>query len=109
MEDEQLKDAEEVLDQTEQPVEEPSPSAEELLALERDKFLRLFAEFENYKKRTIKERIELYKTANQEVMVSLLPVLDDFDRAQSEISKTEEKALLEGVTLIQNKLNDTLK
>ena len=45
MEDEQLKDAEEVLDQTEQPVEEPSPSAEELLALERDKFLRLFAEF----------------------------------------------------------------
>ena len=42
-------------------------------------------------------------------MVSLLPVLDDFDRAQSEISKTEEKALLEGVTLIQNKLNDTLK
>ncbi len=109
MEEEQQRDLEEVLGQTEQTVEESSPSAEELLALEKDKFLRLFAEFENYKKRIIKERIELYKTANQEVMVSLLPVLDDFDRAQSEIAKTEEKALLEGVNLIRNKLNDTLK
>ncbi len=109
MEEEQQRDVEEVLDQTEQTVEESSPSAEELLASEKDKFLRLFAEFENYKKRIVKERLELYKTANQEVMVSLLPVLDDFDRAQSEIAKTEEKALLEGVNLIRNKLNDTLK
>lgn len=109
MKDEQLKDNEEVSDQVDEVTEDTSPSVEDLLAQEKDKFLRLFAEFENYKKRTIKERIELYKTANQEVMVSLLPVLDDFDRAQSEIAKTEEKALLEGVSLIQNKLNDTLK
>lgn len=79
------------------------------LAKEKDKFLRLFAEFENYKKRTTKERIDLFKTAGQEVIVSLLPVLDDFDRAYAEISKTEEKELLIGVELIKNKLNNTLK
>lgn len=79
------------------------------LAKEKDKFLRLFAEFENYKKRTTKERIELFKTAGQEVIQSLLPVLDDFDRAYNEISKTEEKELLKGVELIKNKLNSTLK
>lgn len=79
------------------------------LAKEKDKFIRLFAEFENYKRRTAKERIDLFKTASQDVMVSLLPVLDDFDRAYIEISKTEEKDLLKGVELISNKLKDTLK
>ena len=81
----------------------------EELAKEKDKFMRLFAEFENYKKRTTKERIELFKTASQDVMVSLLPVLDDFDRAYNEISKTEEKELLKGVELISTKLKDILK
>ena len=79
------------------------------IKLEKDKFLRLFAEFENYKKRTSKERIDLFKTASQDVMVALLPILDDFDRAYSEISKTREKDLLKGVELISNKLKDTLK
>src|ERR1700754_5116230 len=54
---------------------------QEDLAKEKDKFLRLFAEFENFKKRTAKERIELFKTANEEVLQALLPVMDDFDRA----------------------------
>ena len=85
------------------------PSVEEQLQSEKDKFLRLFAEFENYKKRTTRERIELFKTASQDVMESLLPVLDDFDRAYMEISKTKEKELLKGVELISNKLKDTLK
>ena len=49
------------------------------LEQEKDKYLRLFAEFENFKKRTSRERVELFKTAGQEVMSSLLPVLDDFD------------------------------
>ncbi|MEO6347761.1 MAG: nucleotide exchange factor GrpE [Aquaticitalea sp.] len=80
----------------------------EELGKEKDKFLRLFADFENYKRRTAKERIDLFKTANQDVMVSLLPVLDDFDRAYSEISKTGEKELLKGVELISNKLRSTL-
>ncbi|MBJ6367060.1 nucleotide exchange factor GrpE [Snuella sedimenti] len=79
------------------------------LKQEKDKFLRLFAEFENYKKRTSKERIDLFKTASQDVMVAMLPILDDFDRAYSEISKTEEKELLKGVELINNKLKATLE
>ncbi|GGG57002.1 nucleotide exchange factor GrpE [Bizionia arctica] len=81
---------------------------QEELKQEKDKFLRLFAEFENYKRRTSKERIELFKTANQDLMVALLPVLDDFDRAYLEISKTKEKELLKGVELISNKLRNTL-
>jgi len=79
------------------------------LAKEKEKFLRLFAEFENYKKRTSKERIELFKTAGQEVMVSLLPVLDDFDRAFKELEKSEDKENFKGFALIQNKLKETLK
>ena len=52
-----------------------------LVEQEKEKFIRLFAEFENFKKRTAKERLELFKTANQEVITSLIPVLDDFNRA----------------------------
>lgn len=82
---------------------------QEEIKLEKDKFLRLFAEFENYKRRTSKERIELFKTANEDVIKALLPVLDDFDRAYNEISKTKEKDLLKGVELISNKLKSTLE
>ncbi len=79
------------------------------LAKEKDKFLRLFAEFENFKRRTSKERMELFKTAGQEVIVSLLPVLDDFDRALKELSKSEDKEMFKGVELISNKFKETLK
>jgi molecular chaperone GrpE len=78
------------------------------LAKEKDKFLRLFAEFENYKRRTTKERIELFKTANQEVLLAMLPVLDDFDRAIIEINKSEDELLTKGVELIHEKLKSTL-
>jgi molecular chaperone GrpE len=78
------------------------------LASEKDKFLRLFAEFENFKRRTAKERIELFKTANQDVLLALLPVLDDFDRALAEIKKTDDNILIQGVELIQEKLKSTL-
>nr|WP_291120288.1 nucleotide exchange factor GrpE [Flavobacterium sp. UBA6135] len=81
---------------------------EEDLAKEKDKFLRLFAEFENYKKRTTKERIDLFKTANQEVLQAMLPILDDFDRAMIEISKTDDENLITGVNLIHEKLKNTL-
>lgn len=96
-------------------IDDPSDELSELesikedLAKEKDKFVRLFAEFENYKRRTTKERIDLFKSASQDLMVSLLPILDDFDRAYSEISKTDQKDLLKGVELIQNKLRSTLK
>jgi len=82
---------------------------EEALQKEKDKFLRLFAEFENYKKRTTKERLELFKTANQEVIQAILPVLDDFDRSAKALEDSEDKSLVEGVSLIHNKLKETLK
>lgn len=81
---------------------------QEELAKEKDKFLRLFAEFENFKKRTAKERIDLFKTANKEVLEAMLPVLDDFDRAWAQISKSEDEALVKGVELIHEKLKSTL-
>jgi len=76
---------------------------------EKDKFLRLFAEFENYKKRTSKERLDLYKTASQELMTALLPIIDDLKRASVEFEKSKEKSLVEGFSLINNKFSDTLK
>ena len=82
---------------------------EDQLKEEKDKFLRLFAEFENYKRRTAKERIELFSTASEEVMISLLPILDDFERASVEIEKDQENETLKGVLLIKNKLFDSLK
>ncbi|MET4106897.1 nucleotide exchange factor GrpE [Hymenobacter sp. UYP22] len=75
----------------------------------KDKYLRLAAEFENYKRRTTKERADLFKTANQELMVSLLPVLDDFDRARHHTKETEDAGTVrESVDIIYNKLNKTL-
>ena len=80
------------------------------LKQEKDKFLRLFAEFENYKRRTSKERIELFSTASEDVMKILLPVLDDFERALSHIDDDKEaEALRKGVLLIYNKLIGTLE
>ena len=76
---------------------------------EKDKFLRLFAEFENYKKRTSKERLDLYKTASQELMTALLPIIDDLNRASKEFEKSKEKSLTEGMSLIKNKFSDILK
>ena len=75
---------------------------------EKDNFLRLFAEFENYKKRTSKERIELFGTANKELMTALLPILDDFERGLKEVEKSSDKALLEGMQLIYNKYKNIL-
>tara|TARA_X000000950_G_scaffold35695_2_gene38188 strand:+ start:26896 stop:27426 length:531 start_codon:yes stop_codon:yes gene_type:complete len=81
----------------------------ETLELEKDKYLRLFAEFENFKKRTSRERIDLFKTAGQEVISSLLPVLDDFDRAVSLNAQDDGKKDIEGFILIKNKFSDVLK
>ncbi len=99
---------------TGQPETQPEGRSEldtlkEELAQEKDKFLRLFAEFENYKKRTGRERMELFKTAGQEVISALLPVLDDFDRAVRELGKEEEDERFKGVQLIQAKFRETLR
>lgn len=105
--EEAIDEVEESQEGDEQPSEDDSLKAS--LDKEKDKFLRLFAEFENYKRRTSKERVELFKTANQEVMTAMLPVLDDFDRALNEINKAKDKNLLKGVELIHNKFKETLK
>jgi molecular chaperone GrpE len=89
------------------------PTPEELLkqevALANDKYLRLYAEFDNFRRRTMKERSELLQTAGLDVIVSLLPVLDDFDRAARHMeNSTDVNAVKEGVGLIQQKLKNIL-
>ena len=110
VENSELNNGGEEAQQDEQP--EALTAEEQLkeeLAKEKDRFLRLFAEFENFKKRTSRERMDLFKTAGQEVIVALLPVMDDFDRALPELSKSEDKEMFKGVELISNKLRETLK
>ena len=85
--------------------EEKQLTTEELLALEKDQYLRLIAEFDNFRKRTIKERISLFSTAGQDIMTSLLPILDDLERAIE--ANNYDKA--HGVVLIYNKLKSTLE
>ena len=100
-EESQVEESQEVIEEVATP--------EELIQAEKDKYLRLFAEFENYKKRTTKERIELFKTAGQELMTSMLPIMDDFDRGLAEIKKAKDKELLKGMQLINDKLKKTLE
>ncbi|PTQ97971.1 molecular chaperone GrpE [Mucilaginibacter yixingensis] len=93
--------------------EQPELSAEdklkEELAQANDKYLRLYAEFDNFRRRTTKERVELLQTAGKEVIVSLLPVLDDFERAiKSMETATDLTAIKEGVMLVQNKVKSIL-
>lgn len=112
IEEPQMEDASTDAVDTEAAVEELSAEEQlqEQLAAEKDKFMRLFAEFENYKKRTNRERIELFKTASQDVMVAMLPVLDDFERALSHIEDDKEaEELRKGVLLIYQKLLSTLE
>ena len=78
------------------------------LAEAKDKFLRIYSEFDNYKKRVQKERLELLKSASSEVIISLLPVLDDFERALKAMTG-KESAQKEGVELIYNKLKGILE
>lgn len=76
----------------------------------KDQNLRLYAEFENFRRRTAKERLELMDSANKDTLSALLPVMDDFDRALKNTEETPENApVLEGLKLIQQKLTETLK
>lgn len=77
---------------------------------QKDKYLRLFAEFDNFKRRTAKERIELIQTAGKEVITSMLDVLDDCDRAEKQMQSTDDiEQIKEGVQLVFNKLRSTLQ
>jgi molecular chaperone GrpE len=105
---------ENIQDGSEQNAEEQAiPTAEEKLkeelAAANDKYLRLFAEFDNFRRRTAKEREEARKTEGKDTIVALLPVLDDFERAfRSMDSATDIHAVKTGIELIYNKLNNTL-
>lgn len=78
---------------------------EEELSEMKDKYLRLFAEFDNFKKRSVKEKLDLMKTAAQDTISSILPVLDDFDRAKlSAESDDNDEQLSEGVLMVYNKI-----
>src|ERR687889_1436575 len=77
---------------------------------QKDKYLRLFAEFDNFKRRTAKERVELIQTAGKEVIISMLDVLDDCDRAEKQLQTTTDlEQIKEGVQLVFNKLRTTLQ
>lgn len=120
--DEQVHDATEDMEDTTsseqasatdtEPQKEDSASEQLSKELEeqRDKYLRLAAEFDNYRKRTSRETLEIRQTASRDLMTSMLEVLDDIDRAQAQINETEEKTeMLEGVVLIFNKFRKILE
>ena len=87
--------------------EEQLEKAENDLLEMKDKHIRLQAEFDNYRKRTLKERMELLKTASEGLLISILPVIDDFDRAMQILEAVEnENPAKEGVKLIYNKFQD---
>lgn len=109
VEEQDVKQTENKNTETEKETSKEEKLAEEL-QVEKDRYLRLFAEFENYKKRTSRERIELFKTAGEETMLALLPVLDDFERALTHIEEDKEaEELRKGVFLIYQKLIKTLE
>lgn len=84
-------------------------SYEEKIRDLQDKYLRLSAEFDNYRKRTLKEKMELSKSAGESLLISILPVMDDFERGMQTISNAEDiKAIKEGINLIYNKFSDFL-
>lgn len=84
-------------------------AAQRDLDLQKDKYIRLLAEFENFKRRTSKERIELFKTAGQEVIKALLPTLDDIDRAEQVVADAKDiEAVKTGIQLISEKFRNTM-
>lgn len=96
-------------EQVPEPVNDTEKLMQELEA-SKDKYLRLVAEFENYKRRNAKERMELIQTAGKDVITSLLPVLDDCDRAEKQLNNSDDiNQLKEGVLLVFNKLRTTLQ
>jgi len=96
-------------EETPQDTPNDKETAEKQLAQEKDRYIRLYAEFENYKKRSFREKNEFYKYASQDLMTSLLPVLDDFERALKEIGKRGNEDDFKGVELIFQKFKTTLK
>lgn len=113
IEDTNTEATEDCVDET---TDEPVSCEEDINNLEaqivelKDKHLRLFSEFDNFRKRTTKERIELFKTANADLILDLIPVLDDFDRAQQSMTEASDvESIKVGIELVYNKLYKTLE
>ena len=114
--DKEKEQLEESTDNQESVMEMDSPESidpviqlEADLAETKDKYLRLVAEFDNYKKRTVKERLDLMKTASEDLIAALLPILDDFDRAKAVADNPDtSETMSEGVMLVYNKLYSVL-
>lgn len=107
---EELKQASEVEASEQKPLDEdPVAKLEAEVSELKDNHLRLYAEFENYKRRSIKERADLIKTAGADIISAMLPVLDDFDRALKAMGDSAEGPVKEGVLLIHHKLKTTLE
>ena len=91
-------------------IEEQFEKVENEIIELKDKYIRLQAEFDNYRKRTLKERMELLKTASESLLISILPVIDDFDRAMQSIDlANDDSHLKDGIKLIYSKFQDFLK
>ena len=78
------------------------------VAESKDKYLRLYSEFDNYRRRTSKEKLDLIQTAGERIVVSLLPVLDDFNRAEQSLASGDAEVIVEGIKLIADKFGKTL-
>jgi molecular chaperone GrpE len=93
---------------TTEPETSPEEKLEAELAESKDKYLRLYSEFDNYRRRTSKEKLELMQTAGERIIVSLLSVLDDFNRAEKSLASDESEGISEGMKLIADKFAKTL-
>ena len=92
-----------------QPEEAAEMDAADAVQVERDKYLRLYSEFENFRRRTTKERLEWMQNASKDLMVELLPIVDDMERALKAMQKSGDSAAVEGMELIFKKLYGTLE
>ena len=106
---EQVENKDKVQEPDQAPEETKINELEKQLADEKDKYIRLYAEFVNFQNRTKREKTELIETASEDVLKALLPILDDFERAMAEMRKAGENELLKGVQLIYDKFLKTLK
>jgi molecular chaperone GrpE len=87
---------------------DPLTELQTQVAEAKDKYLRLYSEFENFRRRTSKEKLDMVKTASENLVSELIPVLDDFERALKALEKEENTSAKEGMELIYNKFNKTL-
>lgn len=114
IQEEEIENTNSEANQEEEVVEEVKLTPEEELEAKvkeaTDKYLRLYSEFENFRKRTQKEKLELYKTAGEGIISALLPVLDDFERAQKAMEESDDvKGVKDGIKLIHDKMQNILK